>query len=74
MSATKGEFHATLKQIEPHLFQATYSGEINPENPDEREIPDSHIGTSRADVKIWVEQMALGMGYPNVIWDELPPE
>lgn len=74
MPATKGEFHATLQQVEPNLFKAVYSGEINPENPDEREIPDFHIGTSQAEVKIWVEQMALNIGYTNVVWDELPPE
>ena len=74
MSAAKGEFHATLQQVEPHLFKAVYSGEINPEDPDESEIPDSHIGTSPADVKTWVEQMALSMGYTSVVWDELPPE
>jgi hypothetical protein len=38
----------------------------------ERDIPDYHLGTSIADVKIWVEQMALGLGYEQVTWDELP--
>ena len=23
-------------------------------------------------VKIWVEQMAAGLGYDRVVWDELP--
>lgn len=67
-----GEFHAILREAEPGVFRAEYSGEINPENPDAREIPDMHIGTSATDVKIWVEQMALGLGYDRVIWDELP--
>jgi hypothetical protein len=68
----RGEFHARLRQVEDGLFRAEYSGEINPQDPDEREIPDYHVGTSLADVKVWVEQMALGLGYRRVIWDELP--
>ena len=67
-----GEFHASLRQVEAGVFRAEYSGEINPENPDAREIPDYHVGTSAADVKIWVEQMATGLGYSHVVWDELP--
>jgi hypothetical protein len=67
-----GEFHARLKQVEPELYRAEYSGEINPDNPDEREIPDYHVSTSAADAKVWVEQMALGLGYDRVVWDELP--
>lgn len=67
-----GAFHASLRQIEEGLFRADYSGEINPENPDAREIPDYHVGTSAADVKVWVEQMAIGLGYDQVIWDALP--
>jgi len=67
-----GEFHASLREVEPGVFRAEYSGEINPEHPDEREIPDYHAGTSVADVKIWVEQMAQGLGYSRVVWDALP--
>ncbi len=48
------------------------SGEINPERPDARQIPDVHVGTSAADVKIWVEQMAKNLGYTRVVWDNLP--
>jgi len=51
------------------MFKAEYTGEINPENPDAREIPDSHLGTNAKEVKVWVEQMAKGMGYAQVIWD-----
>jgi hypothetical protein len=69
--APRGDFHAGLREVEPGLFRAEYSGEINPENPDEREIPDYHVGTSAADVKTWVEEMALGLGYQRVIWEEL---
>jgi hypothetical protein len=67
-----GEFHASLRQVENGLFQAQYSGEINPENPDSREIPDVHVGTSAAEVKVWVEQMAQNLGYTRVVWDSLP--
>ena len=67
-----GEFHASMTQVEDGLYRAQYSGEINPENPDAREIPDFHLGTSIAEVKVWVEQMALGLGYSRVVWDELP--
>jgi len=66
----RGEFHARMKEVEKGLYR--YSGEINPENTDQRDIPDHHLGTSIADVKIWVEQMALGLGYEQVTWDELP--
>lgn len=67
-----GEFHASMRQLEENLYRAEYSGEISPENPDAREIPDYHVGTSATDVKIWVEQMALGLGYTHVVWDALP--
>lgn len=67
-----GEFHASLREVEDGVFRAEYSGEINPANPDAREIPDYHVGTSAAEVKIWVEQMALRLGYDRVIWDALP--
>ena len=68
----RGEFHARMKEVEKGLYRAEYSGEINPENTGQRDIPDYHLGTSIADVKIWVEQMALGLGYEQVTWDELP--
>jgi hypothetical protein len=67
-----GEFHASLRQVEPGLFQAEYSGEINPDNPDARAIPDVHLGTSAVEVKVWVEQMAKDLGYTRVVWDALP--
>lgn len=69
-----GEFHATLRQAADGLFRAEYSGEVNPEDPDAREIPDTQVGTSAAEVKIWVEQMAKNLGYATVIWDRLPDE
>ena len=69
-----GEFHASIRRIESGLFRAEYRAEMNPEQPDERAIPDYHVGTSLADVKIWVEQMARGLGYQQVVWDELPED
>jgi hypothetical protein len=67
-----GVFHARMRQVEGQLFRAEYSGEINPDPSDARDIPDYHVGTSAKDVKIWVEQMAEGLGYDGVVWDELP--
>lgn len=67
-----GDFHARLRKVEDGLYRAEYSGEINPEEPDAREIPDYHLGTSADDVKVWVEQMAVGLGYRRVVWDALP--
>jgi hypothetical protein len=40
----------------------------NPENPDARELPDSHIGSSAEAVMTWVELMALNLGYEWVVW------
>ena len=56
--------------METNVFRAEYSGEINPENPDEREVLDYHIGTSAADVMTWVSEMAKGLGYTEVVWDQ----
>jgi hypothetical protein len=67
-----GVFHARMRQVEDALFRAEYSGEINPEPTDARDIPDYHVATSAMEVKIWVEQMAEGLGYERVVWDELP--
>ena len=67
-----GVLRARMRQVEGELFRAEYSGEINPEPTDARDIPDYHVGTSAKDVKIWVEQMAKGLGYERVVWDELP--
>jgi hypothetical protein len=68
-----GVFHARMRQVEEELFRAEYSGEINPDPTNARDIPDYHLGTSARDVRIWVEQMAQGLGYDSVVWDELPP-
>jgi hypothetical protein len=71
-NSSRGQLHATLRQVEDGLYRAEYRGEFNPDEHDEREIPDFHIGTSMADVKVWVEQMAAGMGYDRVVWDQTP--
>ncbi|HVY13973.1 MAG TPA: hypothetical protein VHB27_02005 [Rhodopila sp.] len=61
--------HATLKEVEPGLFRASYPGEMNgTDEPSGGQLPDSHIGTSRDDVRIWVEQMAVQLGYERVEW------
>jgi hypothetical protein len=67
-----GVLHARMREVEDELFRAEYSGEINPDPSDARDISDYHVGTSAMDVKIWVEQMAIGLGYDRVVWDELP--
>ncbi len=67
-----GLLHARMRKVEGELFRAEYSGEINPDPSDARDIPDYHVGTSAAEVKIWVEQMATGLGYDRVVWDEMP--
>jgi len=54
------------------LFRAESSDEINPEPGDARDIPDYHGGTSATEVRIWVEEMATGLGYDRVVWDERP--
>jgi hypothetical protein len=66
------EFHIAIREVEPGVFRAEYRGKLDPTDPDERELPDFHLGTSLADVKIWVEQMARSMGYDRVVWDASP--
>jgi hypothetical protein len=59
---TSGTLHAVLREIEPGSFRAEFSGEIYPDDPDEREIPDFHIGTDADGVKQRVQAMATGLG------------
>ncbi len=61
--------HATLTRTSDGMVKAEYRGELNPEQPDARELPDSHVGTDESEVRLWVEQMAKGLGYARVIWD-----
>ena len=66
------EFHTAIREVEPGVFRAEYRGKLDPTDPDERELPDFHLGTSLADVKIRGEQMARSMGYDRVVWDASP--
>jgi hypothetical protein len=68
-AAPKGPFHARLSYT-GGVYRAEYSGEVNPKDPDAREILDYHIGTEANEVKEWVEQMARGLGYAQVVWEE----
>jgi hypothetical protein len=69
MNATSGTLHARLQEVEPGLYRAEYTGELNPRDPDARAFPDMHLGTDKAGVKQWVEQMATSLGYDKVVWD-----
>lgn len=64
----RGPLRATVRET-GGVFRAEYLGELNPDRPDERALPDFHIGTTEAEVRTWVEQMAVGMGYSRVIWE-----
>ena len=68
---TLGDLHARMRAVQGGLFRTEYSGEINPESSDQ-DIPDYHVSTRAEDAKIWVEQMAKGLGYERFVWDELP--
>ena len=67
------DFHATLEEVEPGLFRAMYRGVNNPEDAGIQETPDVHLGTDPQEVRVWVEKMALSMGYRRVIWDSDMP-
>ena len=67
--ATKSTLHALMSQTADGMFKAEYPGELNPQGADAREFPDSHLGTSAREVKLWVEQMAKGLGYEGVVWE-----
>lgn len=66
--STGGDFHATIREVEEGVFRAEYLGELNPQDPDARALPDAHIASSERDVKVWVEEMARGLGYRRVVW------
>ncbi|HEY0422170.1 MAG TPA: hypothetical protein VGC82_02490 [Rhodopila sp.] len=68
---SKGTMRAVLHETEPGLYRAEYSGELNPEDSDARDFPDSHIGTDADGVRQWVETMATNLGYDKVVWDSL---
>ena len=76
----KGRFRARLEEAGPGLYRALYRGEINPDGPADDTLaqgpeilPDMHLGNDPEAVKLWVEQMARGMGYEHVEWESLPP-
>ena len=61
--------HARMQEVERGLFRAEYPGEMNGQDePSGGQLPDSHLGTSRDDVRVWVEEMAIGLGYERVEW------
>jgi hypothetical protein len=64
-----GTLHARLREVEPGLFSAEYSGEMNSDDPGPETFPDSHLGTDASGVKNWVEEMAAGLGYDRVVWE-----
>ncbi len=68
----RGDLHARLREVEKGLYRAEYTGEFNPENPDEREWPDYHVATTPEAAKTWVENLARSMNYGRVVWDSLP--
>jgi hypothetical protein len=72
-NAPKGTLRASLLEVEPGLYRAQYSGEINPDPSDARDFPDYHIGTDPQGVRSWVEQMARQMGYDGVEWEAIEP-
>jgi hypothetical protein len=64
-----GTLYATMEEVEPGLFRADYPGEMNGSNePSGGQLPDRHIGTSQDEVRVWVEEMATGLGYERVEW------
>ncbi len=67
-SSPRGDLHASVREVEQGLFRAEYLGELNPQDPDARALPDSHLASSERDVKVWVEEMARGLGYRQVVW------
>lgn len=65
-----GTLHAILREVEPGMFSAEYAGELNQDQGGPETYPDTHIGTDPDGVRMWVEEMAKGMGYERVVWDQ----
>lgn len=72
VAGAKGDFHASIRQVEPGLYKAEYTGDLNPAHPDAREWPDSHIANTLAEAKGFVEELARSLNYRRVVWDSLP--
>ncbi len=69
----KGDFHARIRQVETDLYEASYTGELNPEDPDTRRaLPDTHLATSLQEAKAFVENLARSLDYNRVVWELLP--
>ena len=66
-----GLLHARMRKVEGELFRASTAAKSYPD-PAMQGTSRTLIGTSAAEVKIWVEQMATGLGYDRVVWDEMP--
>ena len=63
--------HATLEEVEPGLFKASYPGALNgSDHPQGGQLPDSHIATSPESIRTFVEQMARGLGFDRVEWHD----
>lgn len=65
-----GILRATLREVSPGLYSAEYAGEANAQEGGAATLPDAHLSTSPEGVKTWVEQMAQGLGYDRVIWEQ----
>jgi hypothetical protein len=51
-----GILHATMEEVESGLFHIAYTTEMNgTDQPSGGQLPDSHIGTNRNDMRAWVE-------------------
>jgi hypothetical protein len=53
---------ARLQEVEPGVFSADYPGEMNSDDAGPETFSDAHIGTDASGVRIWVEEMAVGLG------------
>ena len=64
---------ARIERTPDGLFKAVYSatGSGPPGGPS---MPDSHIATTEAELRTWVEQMAKWSGFSRVEWEGSGPE
>jgi hypothetical protein len=72
VAGARGDFHASIRRVEKDLYKAEYRGDLNPEHPDAREWPDSHIASNLDEAKGFVENLARSLNYRRVVWDSLP--
>lgn len=66
--------HAVVEKVEPGLFRASYAADPDQDGalPGTAAMPDSHIATSHDSVRLFVEQIARGLGYDGVAGREPP--